>query len=251
MLIDTHCHLTFPPLCDDLPGVLQRAAQRGVTRIVCPAYDVASFERVLALKNIDGIYSAYGLHPWAAEEALDEGALLRRLIEGRAIAVGEIGLDFKTSVSRDRQVDIFKVQLLLALEMDLPVLLHVRGAFEEMLGILGRMSPRPRGVVHAFSKGPELARRFFELGYDIAFGGAITRPNAKQARRAAATLPAEHMLLETDAPAIGLEGIIPERVEPGHVADIAAAAAALRGTSTEQVAACTTENANRLFRFPK
>lgn len=251
MLIDTHCHLNFPPLFADVSGVLERAATRGVSRILVPSYDLASWEDVANLAALAGVYPAYGLHPWRAEEPLDTAVLARRLIAGEAVAVGEIGLDFKTEVSRERQVQIFEAQAQVAMDLDLPVMLHVRGAFEEMLTILGRMHPRPRGVVHAFSKGSELAERFIDLGYHIAFGGAITRPNAKQARRAAATLPLECLVLETDAPSIALDGVPPEKVEPAHTADIADCLAALRGEARSHVAAVTTTNAVRLFRLER
>jgi TatD DNase family protein len=196
-----------------------------------------------------GVYPALGLHPWVADAPLDIEALRRRLVDETAVAVGEIGLDFKTDISRDTQVEVFVRQLACARDLNLPVLLHVRGAFEEMLEILGRMNPRPAGVVHAFSKGPELAKRFVDLGFHIAFGGAVTRPNAKQARKAAAMVPLDRLLLETDAPSIGLVDVAPEQVEPFHVADIAACLAPLREQSAAHIAAVTTENAKKLFGF--
>ncbi len=250
MLVDTHCHLSFSPLVDDVDGVLVRASQAGVATVVVPAYDRASWPLVSSLAESDGVYGAFGLHPWCAAEDLDLPALERRLGEAGAVAVGEIGLDFKiegTGNDRLRQLEVFERQVELAVRLDLPVILHCRGAFEEMLEVLAGFLPGLRGVVHAYSRGPDLARRFLDLGLYIAFGGAVTRPRAKRARRSAAVVPGDRLLLETDAPSIGLEGVLPEQAEPRHVVDVARALAVLRDQSFEHVAEQTTANARRLF----
>ncbi len=246
-LFDTHCHLTFPPLSDNLEAVLKRAENRNVTKIAVPSYDILSWSKVAKVAQEFGVYAAFGLHPWAAEDKFDLGALREILIKENAIAVGEIGLDFKTEVSKARQIELFLTQLECATALGLPVMLHVRGAFEEMTDILKNRKTRPPGVVHAFSKGPELAARFIELGYYIAFGGALTRSNAKQVKKAAQTVPIERILLETDAPCITIEGIPAIEVEPSNTADIAACLAELRGMTLEETAAITTNNAETLF----
>jgi TatD DNase family protein len=248
-LIDTHCHLSFDPLVATLDDVLSRAANRGVSRVVVPAYDLQSWDDVERIGALEPILSALGLHPWVADESLNVDDLKARLTKTRAVAIGEIGLDFKIeSPSRERQIDVFVGQMELAQKMDLPVLLHCRGAFEEMLDILDDLKPI-RGSLHAYSRGPELMRRFLDLGLHIAFGGAITRPRAKQARRSATLVPEDRMLLETDAPSIGLDGVEPKDVEPHHVADIAEALASLRGWDEKEIARSTTRNAEILFRL--
>ena len=249
MLIDTHCHLSFEPLWSDLDGVLDRAVDRGVTDVVVPAFDLASWPRVASLAGRKGVHLAFGLHPWACAEELDQRALERALDQHDAVAVGEIGLDFKVDgADRERQRAVLVDQFDVAVSRDLPVLLHCRGAFEELLELLAWYRPLGlRGVLHAFSRGPELAHRFVGAGMSLAFGGAITRPRADRARRAAAAIPFDRILLETDAPSIGLEGVPPEQVEPGHVRDVALALAALRGAPLEEVAERTTGNAGRLF----
>jgi len=247
-LVDTHCHLDFKPLSDQTAAVLKRARAAGVTRILAPSYNAASWPQVRELAQHDSVYAAFGLHPWAAQENLNTADLRALLLLPKCCAIGEIGLDSKIeNLNMARQIDVLRQQLDLALELDLPVLLHCRGAFQEMLEILEDYSPRLRGVLHAFSRGPELAARFVDAGLHIAFGGALTRHNAKQARRAAQVLPPERLLLETDAPAIGLEGIEPRDVEPAHVHNIAETLAELRGVSLETIAEITTENAERLF----
>ncbi len=249
--IETHCHLNFEPLCLDVPGVLSRALARGVHDIVLPAYDLASWESIEELaQNHNGIHPAFGLHPWVAEEALHSDSLRQRLLACKAVAVGEIGLDYKIEkVDRRRQEQILRAQLDLAVELDLPVLLHCRGAFEELISILSEYAPRLRGVVHAFSRGPQLLQRFLDLGLYVAFGGAITRPKAKRPRRSAQLAPMERILLETDAPSIGLDGVLPEQVEPQHIADIAQSLAEIRNEPIETIAERTTANARELFRL--
>ena len=249
VLIDTHCHLYMAPLDADPDAVLARARDAGVTDCIVPAYDPASWDAVAALSRRDGVHAAYGLHPWVAGLALDTDALRSRLVGG-ACAIGEIGLDFKIpDPDREAQIDVFRRQLDLAAELDLPVILHNRGAFEHMISILSEYDGAIRGVVHAFSRGPELGQRFLDLGLYLAFGGAITRPRAKQARRSATVAPVDRILLETDAPSIGLDGVGPENVEPRHVLEIARALAILQECDTDRIARTTTANAKTLFGF--
>jgi len=249
-LIDTHCHLDAEPLGKDVSGVLNRARAAEITQIIVPAYDPPSWDRLLDLAACEGVHLAFGLHPWEANQPLDLYLLHDTLLAASAVAVGEIGLDFKINQpGRARQIQVVTAQLELALDLDLPVILHCRSAFEELLQILRDNGPGLKGVVHAYSRGPEIAQRFTDLGLHIAFGGALTRPRAQRARRTAATLPLERILLETDAPSIGLEGIAPEETEPRHVRAIAAALAEIRGVSMADIASQTTANARALFRI--
>ena len=250
-LVDTHCHLYAAPLCDDLDGVLARARAACVTREVVPGNDLESWDQVVALAQRPGIFPALGLHPWVAAEPLDVDRLATLLRDTRAVAVGEIGLDFVIDgADRVRQLEVLRIQLALAVELGLPAILHCRGAFEELAAELRPFAPRLRGLLHAFSKGPELARRFLGLGLHVAFGGALTRPRAERARRSAQIVPQDRLLLETDAPSIGLEGIEPARVEPCHVAIVAGSLAQLRGEPLTAVARATTDNARALFDLP-
>jgi TatD DNase family protein len=286
ILVDTHCHLNHPPLCLDTDGVLARAAAAQVTRVVAPAYDTTSWDDLTALAARPGVAVAYGLHPWLAHDlpgqvAVLEGgrpathaepqpaaalpqpvppaaqaAALERLLEhlaariaaGRPVAIGEIGLDTKITASGlALQLPLLERQLALAVDLDLPVILHCRGAFEELLAAVGRHGGRLRGVLHAFSRGPDLAARVTAAGLYLALGGAVTRERAQQVRRAARTASLDRLVLETDAPSIGLQDVPPERTEPRHVREVAAAVATLRGEPVESVAAATTAAAARLF----
>ncbi len=247
-LIDTHCHLDQPPLIGDLAGVIGRAAARGVGRIVVPSVGCASWPVVAELDSKwTAVRPAYGLHPWCTHEDLDSDGLEKYLGEG-AVAVGEIGLDSKImGADLVRQRAVLETQLAVAVDLDLPVILHCRGAFDELIELLERY--RPRGVVHAYSRGPELAERLIGVGLHLGFGGAVTMPGARRARRSAQLAPLERIVLETDAPSIGLEGVAPEDVEPHHVLNVAVALAMLRGTTVDEIACATSETADELFRL--
>lgn len=287
ILVDTHCHLNHPPLCRDTDGVLARAAAAQVVRVVAPAYDTPSWDDLAALAARPGVDVAYGLHPWLAHDLPGQVAVLEgerpatraelqpaagpppppvspaaqaaaldsllahlaaRVEARRPVGIGEIGLDTKITASGLAvQLPLLERQLALAVDLDLPVILHCRGAFEELLVAVGRHRGRLRGVLHAYSRGPDLAARFTAAGLHLALGGAVTRERAQQVRRVARTASLDRLVLETDAPSIGLQDVPPESTEPRHVRQVATAVAALRGESVEAVAAATTAAAARLF----
>lgn len=247
---DTHCHLFMDPLRGDTEGVLHRARAANVTRLIVPSVEAESWDQVRALGKKPGIYPALGIHPWSADEELDTQKLKNALTASLSVAVGEIGLDYKIErPDRDIQKGIFRQQLDVALELDLPVILHCRGAFEEILSILSEDSYRGNisGVIHAFSRGTQLARQFLDLGFFLAFGGAVTRFRARRARNSAVFTPSDRMLLETDAPSIGMDGLAQDEVEPAHVIKVANAIAELRKTNVEDIAGITWANACKLF----
>lgn len=256
-LVDTHCHLYSDPLAGSVDAVLERAADRGVARVIVPAYDLSTWDEVTRLADRPGVFAAWGLHPWvAASVAPDElKALLAARLSGlpRPVGVGEIGLDTKLDPDGPdlaTQLAVLRPQLELADDLALPVILHCRGAFEELLSEVARFGGRLRGVLHAWSRGPELADRFVTAGLALGLGGALTRPQARRVHRSARRLPLEAFVLETDAPSIGLDGVPPENTEPGHVADVAIVLAALRDEPVETIAEVTTGHAERLFQLP-
>jgi TatD DNase family protein len=250
-LIDTHVHLDFPRLRDDLPAVLARARANGVGWFIMPAYDVAGWDAVAAIAGAhNDVFPAFGLHPWKAHEAFDIDDLRERLLINDAVAIGEIGLDTKIDApDLDTQLPVFRAQLRLARELDLPAILHCRGAFDTFIDMLAAEGP-VSGVVHAFSRGPELARRLVDLGLHLGLGGAITRPRAKRPRRSAVVAPLDRIVLETDAPGLGLDGVPDGENEPANVSAVATALAALREITVDEIADRTTRNAHDLFRLP-
>jgi len=250
-LIDTHVHLDFDHLRQDLPAVLDRARAAGVEGFVLPAYAREGWDAVagIAADHAD-VHPALGIHPWRALDDFDMGDLRDRLRACGAVAVGEIGLDTVVeSPGLDAQLPVFRDQLRLAVELDLPVILHCRGAFDVFCEILAAEGP-VRGVVHAFSRGPELARRFLDLGLHLGLGGAVTRPRARRVRRSAADIPLDRIVLETDAPGLGMDGVPDGENEPANVRAVAGALAEIRGVPADEIAAMTTANARELFALP-
>jgi len=249
-LIDTHVHLDFDHLRQDLTAVLDRARAAGVEGFVLPAYAREGWDAVagIAAAHAD-VHPALGIHPWKAADGLDIDDLRDRLRTCGAVAVGEIGLDTVVETpGLDVQLPVFRDQLRLAVELDLPVILHCRGAFDVFCEVLAAERP-VRGVVHAFSRGPELARRFLDLGLHLGLGGAVTRPRAKRVRRSAAAVPLDRIVLETDAPGLGMDGVPDGENEPANVRTAAEALATIRGVPVEEIAESTTRNAHDLFRL--
>lgn len=241
MLIDTHCHLLDEPLKTDIDGVLGRAVDHNVECLVVPTVCRADWENLKTLGKRTGILTAFGVHPWKASEGVDE-TLLEEALAG-ASAVGEIGLDWKVQIPQALQLNCLETQLRLARKLNLPVLLHCRGAFGELLELLSGIPP-PGGILHGYSRSPEQMRPFLDLGFCIGFGGAVTRSGARNARASAASVPDGRFVLETDSPWIGVEG---GPSEPSSLPLVACAMAALRGVTPSLIAADTTSTATRVL----
>lgn len=176
--------------------------------------------------------------------------LAARLEECQAVAIGEIGLDFLIErPTAPEQLALLKTQLKLAADLDLPVILHCRNGWEMLVAALQPFAGRLRGVMHAYTRNPGLVGPMLKCGFFVGFGGTLTRPQAKRTRRSAEVLPLDRILLETDAPTSGLDGIDPEQTEPCHIQHVAEALAEIRETSVEQIAEVTTGNACELFRI--
>ncbi len=247
-LVDTHCHLTFGPMSDHLRPVLDRARKANVDRIIVPSYDLDSWNQVEHVTEFEGVFCAYGLHPWVADQPLSRADLERVLERDKVVAIGEIGLDYKIpKYDRRRQKEVLRTQLDVAVEKGLPVILHCRGAFDDLLDVLASYNGDVKGVLHAFSRGPQLAQRFIDQGLSLGFGGAITRPGAIRCHESAKVVPLDRIVLETDAPSIGLDGVEPADVEPKHVLDIAESLASARDTDMVDIAQTTTCNAEKIF----
>jgi TatD DNase family protein len=251
-LADTHCHLDDGEFDRDRADVVARARAAGVAWQVVPAVDAAGWPKLReACRATPGLLPAYGLHPMLLSRHrpghLQE---LREWIEReRPAAVGECGLDyFVEGLDRDAQAGYFEGQLRLAREFDLPVVVHARRAVDAVIAALRRAGGL-RGVVHSFSGSEEQAAQLWKLGFLLGLGGPVTYERARRLRRLAATMPLEHLLLETDAPDQPDAAIRGQRNEPARVAVVLDCIAALRGEPREAIAAATTANAARLFRF--
>jgi TatD DNase family protein len=249
-LVDSHCHLDVAEFDPDRPQVIARARAVGVRVQIIPAIDRASWPRIRALcAQTPGLYPAYGLHPMFMSvhrpEHLDE--LADWLARERPVAVGECGLDgYIEDPQPERQQRYFEAQLELARSAGLPVILHARRALEPVIAALRRVGGLS-GVVHSFSGSVEQAAQLWRLGFLIGIGGPVTYERAQRLRRVVAAVPAEQLLLETDAPDQPLAGHRGLRNEPCRLPDVLEAVAALRGESPEAVADQTTRNASALF----
>lgn len=254
-LIDSHCHLDFSEfdLCRD--DVLQRAWRSGVSAIVVPGVQEKYWSRLLALTSSDSrLHPALGLHPIFLDEHashhLDE--LDGLLAEGKACAVGEIGLDlYLPNSDLNAQLAFFLPQLELAQRYDLPVILHVRKAHDQVLKALRRHALSRGGIVHAFSGSEQQARHFLDLGFKLGVGGTITYPRARKIRRMVVDLPLDAFVLETDAPDMPLSGYQGVLNEPVRILEVAKVMAELRGCSLEEVAAVTNDNSLAIYEPPE
>lgn len=244
--VDTHCHLDAAEFDADRQAVLTAARAGGVLAVVVPAVDRGSMAAVAALRAREaGVVAAFGIHPLYAGSATDDDLrhLAERLENDAPAAVGEIGLDhFVADVDHDRQASLFEAQLGLARKFELPVLLHLRRAQDQVLKRLRAIRVRG-GIAHAFNGSWQQAEAFMALGFKLGFGGALTYPRALRLRELAARLPLSAIVLETDAPDIPPVWRANRRSEPVDVLRVAQTVAALRGIDVDEVAAETTANA--------
>lgn len=252
MLIDTHCHLDAAEFSDDREAEIRRAQLAGVGVMVLPAVEVGAFEAVRSLcRTHSGLVYALGIHPMLVDRARDDdldhlrAALQKHRDDPALVAVGEIGLDhFVAGLDRERQSRFFSAQLRLAREFDLPVILHVRHAQDQVLKHL-RQAGVKGGIAHAFNGSAQQAAAFLHQGCVLGFGGAMTFERALRIRRLARELPDEALVLETDAPDIAPAWLHPGRNAPAELVHIARTLAMLRDRSSEDVARMTAANAIR------
>ena len=250
MLIDTHCHLDAAEFDADRDAVHAAALAGGVARIVVPAVAVDGFQKAkMVVARYPGCVAAYGIHPLYVMQAHESDlAVLRAwLLSEQPLAVGEIGLDgHVTNVDPLRQEFYFVEQLKLAREFDLPVLLHVRRAVDQILKHLRRIRVRG-GVAHAFNGSRQQADEFIKLGFKLGFGGTMTFSGSSRIRALAAELPLDAIVLETDAPDIPPAWLNGGRNAPGELPRIADVLAELRGVSRADIAAASSAAARAVM----
>ena len=244
VVFDSHCHLTD---IDGATEVLQGALGHRVGMLCC-GYNAQSCSELAVLRAAEPrLRVGYGLHPWFALEPLEP--VLEHFERPEAAAVGEIGLDLWRNAELpplERQLGVLEVQLSLAQSLDLPVSLHSRHAVDAIIAVLRRFS-QVRGVLHAFTGSVEQAKTLVRMGYLIGIGGTVTKPQARRVRRLVEQLPLASLLLETDCPAMGMDGRRREDVRPWDVIKVAAAIAEIKGVPLVDVEATTDENARRMF----
>ncbi len=252
MFIDTHCHLDDPGLFDRLPEVLVNASSAGVDRFVVPGVAPVGWGKIAALASgSEGIFPAFGLHPMHA--AIYGKEVLAELAHHaeNTVAIGEIGLDYMLAdVPRERQLQAFQGQLQLAVEMGLPVLIHCRRAYQDLLRVMREEhAERVGGIMHAFSGSVETARECIALGFAISMAGPVTYPNAVKPLELMRGIPLDHLVLETDAPDMPPEPYRGTVNEPAYLLETAKKVAAIKEIGLDELAAVTTRNAERLLRL--
>jgi TatD DNase family protein len=251
-LVDTHCHLDVEAFDPDRDRVVENARRVGVACIVVPGIHRDGWDRLLSLcASTPGIYPALGMHPvyLASHRAEDVSALRSAVARFTPVAVGEIGLDFLVpGLDRDAQQRLFEEQLAIAVDAELPVLLHVRKAHDQVLATLRRFRV-VGGIAHAYNGSLEQAKRYLDLGFKLGFGGMLTFERSRRLRGLARGLPDEALVLETDAPDMTVASHRGERNSPEYLPECLAALAEVRGESMQAMAALTTRNARDVLRL--
>lgn len=250
-LVDAHCHLESGHFRKDLDGVIDRARGAGIVKLITAAItpDQWPLSRSLAARYPEVEY-AMGIHPWYIRESYyDTIPALAGAKDLGASAIGEIGLDRKNeAVGFDLQVGFFEKQLAIAREINLPVVIHCRGAFNELIVSLKRIgAPGAGGIIHSFSGSPELADELIRLGLSFSMGGTLTFRNSRKRAAVMKKIYPERFLLETDSPDIPPVQKQGEINYPHYITYNLQAAAEITGDSIEEIAEHTTRNAARIF----
>ncbi len=249
-IIDSHCHLDIEAFDTDRDEVLHNARHAGVIAQIIPAIGSHGWQRLLELcaKHSD-LYPALGLHPVFLQKHtqadIDKLAAIVKTVQ--PVAIGEIGLDFAIkSLDRDTQKQLFEAQLVIAKNARLPVIIHARKSHDEVIKLL-RKHRICGGSIHAFSGSLQQGMHYYEMGFKLGFGGMLTFERSRKLRQLAHDLPAEALLLETDAPDMTVASHRGERNSPQYLPQVLAALAGARDESIAEVARCTTNNARAVF----
>jgi TatD DNase family protein len=250
-VIDTHAHLDA--LDGDAADALARARTAGVGRVIAVGSGVASCRAALGLaEREEGVFAALGLHPHQAGEigVGDLAELEGLLAHPKAVAVGEAGLDhYRDYAPRDRQLELFRAQADLAARLEKPLVVHSRAAEGETVAVLGALPGRTRVILHCFSS-PGLLAPALEHRWYVSFAGNVTYPNAAELRTAAAHVPPDRLLAETDSPYLAPQPVRGRRNEPANVLHTLAALAEVRGTDSDELGREIEANATRAFGLP-
>ena len=249
-IFDTHAHYDDEAFDADRDALLSSLPRQGVVGVIDCGCNLRSCQSALALADrYDFLYAACGIHPEDCESfgSIDglRDALLPFLRRPKCVAVGEIGLDYHWEIDRPTQLAFFEAQLQIANEVGLPVIVHDREAHGDTMALLRRY--RPRGVLHCFSGSAETAKEAVSLGLYIGFGGAVTFKNARKPLEAAAAVPTDRLLLETDCPYMAPVPHRGQRCDSSMIPLAAQAVAPLHGLSAQALLDAAADNARRLF----
>ena len=255
MLFDTHAHMDDHAFDEDRELLLAELPGKGIQYLMNPGCSLESSRNAAKLAGAyDYIYAAVGSHPDVADEVnesvLEEYRKLCKL-EPKIRAIGEIGLDYHyEDIPRALQLRAFRMQMALARELDLPVIVHERDAHEDGMRVVREEFPTVKGVFHCYSGSPEMARQLVDLGWYIGFTGVLTFKNARKAIETAQSIPLERIVLETDCPYMAPVPHRGKRNDPGYLVHMAEKLAEIRGLPVEEIHRVTVENGKRLYRIP-
>jgi TatD DNase family protein len=245
-LIDTHCHLDVAAFDPDREAVLERARAAGVSRFIVPAIDADRWGDVIRLQEQEAdISMALGMHPvfMHRHRTTHLDALVATVSETRPVAIGEIGLDYYIQdADRKAQKALFSAQLDIAAEADLPAILHVRKAHDDVLAILNKHVVKG-GIVHAFNGSLQQAGKYLDMGFKLGFGGMLTYERSRKLRALAKALPVNALVLETDSPDMTVASHQGGRNSPEYLPECLQALADVRGEAIEMLAQQSTANA--------
>ena len=253
MLFDTHAHMDDRAFDEDRAELLASLPGQGLALVMNPGCSLASSRNVVRIAaEYDYIYGAVGSHPDVAdevnEETIEEYRTLCKL-NPKIKAIGEIGLDYHyEDIPRDIQLKAFRMQMELARELGLPVIIHERDAHEDGMAVI-REFPDVTGVFHCYSGSAEMARQLVEKGWYIGFTGVLTFKNARKAVEVASAIALDRIVLETDCPYMSPEPFRGKRNDPGKLYRMAEKLAEIRGLSVEEIHTITVENGKRLYRI--
>ena len=253
MLFDTHAHLNDPAFDADRESLMASLAEKGVGLVMNAGCSLESSHQIVAMaEDYPWLYASVGSHPDSADEVCDEVLEeYRKLckLSPKVKAIGEIGLDYHyEDIPREIQQKAFRMQMELARELDMPVIVHEREAHQDGMDIV-REFPEVKGVFHCYSGSAEMARQLVKLGWYIGFTGVLTFKNARNAVETAASIPLGRILLETDCPYMAPVPYRGKRNDPGYLCYMAEKLAEIRGISLEEACRITMENGKRLYRI--
>lgn len=251
-IIDTHCHLDVSDFDADRSEVLDSCHAAGISKLIIPAIESSTWPKLLELcQSTKGLYPALGLHPVFIEQhQTDDIFKLEQLLDNSSpVAIGEIGLDFYLKhLDQEKQLALFEQQLLIAKNHQLPVILHVRKAHDQVLQLLKKTKVEG-GFCHAFNGNMQQAEKYISLGFKLGFGGTLTYQNSSKIHALARSLPLESIVLETDAPDMVVESHRGQRNSPAYIIESLNALANIRKEDVEVIARQTTLNANQVIDF--
>ncbi len=251
MFVDSHCHLDFPDLANNLDELLAHMVENQVTHALCVSVNLTDFPRVLALAEAhDNLYASVGVHPdYENQREPDADHLVQQADHPKVIAIGETGLDYyRLKGDLEWQRERFRQHIRAARQCGKPLIIHTRSAADDTLRIMREEgADQIGGVMHCFTESWDVAQQAIEMNFFISFSGIVTFKNAAALKDVAKKTPLERILIETDSPYLAPVPFRGKLNQPAYVRHVAEEVARLRGVNLEEIAAATTENFFRLF----